>query len=58
MLCRYNSVDINVAVATDRGLITPIVFNADTKVMQPVSFRHKHTYLSMGTDKILVVNIS
>ena len=29
---RYNSVDINVAVATDSGLITPIVFRADAKV--------------------------
>ena len=29
---RYNSVDINVAVATDAGLITPIVFRADNKV--------------------------
>ena len=30
--CRHNSVDINVAVATDAGLITPIVFRADNKV--------------------------
>lgn len=29
---RYNSVDINVAVATDAGLITPIVSRADIKV--------------------------
>jgi hypothetical protein len=29
---RYNSVDVNVAVATKNGLITPIVFGADTKV--------------------------
>lgn len=29
---RYNSCDVNVAVATDSGLITPIVFRADTKV--------------------------
>ena len=29
---RYNSVDVNVAVATDAGLITPIIFKADTKV--------------------------
>ena len=29
---RYNTVDINVAVATDEGLITPIVFRADNKV--------------------------
>jgi pyruvate dehydrogenase E2 component (dihydrolipoamide acetyltransferase) len=28
---QYNTVDINVAVATDKGLITPIVFNADRK---------------------------
>lgn len=28
---QYNSVDVNVAVATENGLITPIVFGADTK---------------------------
>lgn len=28
---QYNAVDVNVAVATDNGLITPIVFGADTK---------------------------
>lgn len=28
---QYNTVDINVAVATDAGLITPIVFRADLK---------------------------
>ncbi|XP_060608494.1 dihydrolipoyllysine-residue acetyltransferase component of pyruvate dehydrogenase complex, mitochondrial-like [Ruditapes philippinarum] len=28
---QYNTVDINVAVATDSGLITPIVFRADLK---------------------------
>jgi hypothetical protein len=26
---RYNSVDMNVAVATDRGLITPLIKDAD-----------------------------
>jgi len=30
--CRYNTVDMCVAVATDTGLITPIVFGADRKV--------------------------
>ena len=28
---RYNSVDVSVAVSTDRGLITPIVFGAERK---------------------------
>ena len=32
MICfRFNTVDVSVAVATDNGLITPIVFNADSK---------------------------
>jgi pyruvate dehydrogenase E2 component (dihydrolipoamide acetyltransferase) len=35
---QYNSVDINVAVATDNGLITPIVFNADKKGLTSISF--------------------
>lgn len=29
--CRYDSVDLSVAVATDKGLITPIVPQADRK---------------------------
>jgi pyruvate dehydrogenase E2 component (dihydrolipoamide acetyltransferase) len=35
---RYNNVDISVAVATDNGLITPIVFNADKKGLSSISF--------------------
>lgn len=35
---RYNSVDINVAVATENGLITPIVFGADRKGLSSISF--------------------
>ena len=31
--CRHNNVDISVAVSTESGLITPIVFNADKKVL-------------------------
>ena len=33
---QYSSIDISVAVATERGLITPIVKNADTKSLQQV----------------------
>ena len=29
---RYNTVDVSVAVSTEGGLITPIVFDADEKV--------------------------
>lgn len=28
---RFHSVDVSIAVATDKGLITPIVFGADKK---------------------------
>jgi len=35
---KYNTVDVCVAVATDNGLITPIVFNADTKGLTSISF--------------------
>ena len=31
-LFRFHTVDMSVAVATDTGLITPIVFQADKKV--------------------------
>lgn len=34
---QYNTVDINVAVATDAGLITPIVFRADLKGLSQIS---------------------
>ncbi|KAF2354850.1 Dihydrolipoyllysine-residue acetyltransferase component of pyruvate dehydrogenase complex [Trinorchestia longiramus] len=33
----YNSVDVSVAVSTERGLITPIVFSADTKGLLTIS---------------------
>ncbi len=35
---KYNNVDVCVAVATDNGLITPIVFNADKKGLSGISF--------------------
>ncbi|XP_006614413.1 dihydrolipoyllysine-residue acetyltransferase component of pyruvate dehydrogenase complex, mitochondrial isoform X2 [Apis dorsata] len=34
---QYNSVDVSVAVSTDTGLITPIVFGADTKGIVQIS---------------------
>lgn len=34
---QYNSVDVNVAVSTDRGLITPIVFGAEKKGLIEIS---------------------
>lgn len=34
---QYNAVDISVAVSTDNGLITPIVFDADSKGLRAIS---------------------
>lgn len=34
---RYTNVDVNVAVSTEKGLITPIVFSADTKGLVAIS---------------------
>lgn len=34
---QYNNVDVSVAVSTDRGLITPIVFQADRKGVAEIS---------------------
>lgn len=34
---QHHSADISVAVSTDGGLITPIVFSAQSKVLQHVS---------------------
>ncbi|XP_011142043.1 dihydrolipoyllysine-residue acetyltransferase component of pyruvate dehydrogenase complex, mitochondrial isoform X2 [Harpegnathos saltator] len=37
MIRQYNNVDVSVAVSTDIGLITPIVFSADTKGLVQIS---------------------
>ena len=34
---RFETVDVSVAVSTDRGLITPIVFNAERKGISAIS---------------------
>lgn len=34
---QYNTVDVSVAVSTDSGLITPIIFNADSKGLTYIS---------------------
>lgn len=34
---RFDSVDVSVAVSTDNGLITPIVFSADRKGIESIS---------------------
>lgn len=34
---QYNSVDVSVAVSTDSGLITPIIFNAESKGLVTIS---------------------
>lgn len=37
-LCnRYNAVDVSVAVNSEKGLITPIVFDADKKGLAEIS---------------------
>lgn len=40
-IVQYNNVDISVAVATDSGLITPIIFNADQKSVIQISTEMK-----------------
>ncbi|KAH9496687.1 hypothetical protein Btru_009659 [Bulinus truncatus] len=34
---QYNTVDVSIAVATDNGLITPIVFNAESKGLSQIA---------------------
>lgn len=36
-VCRYNYVDVSVAVSTDNGLITPIIKDADLKGLSTIS---------------------
>ena len=38
---QYNNVDVSVAVATDDGLITPIIFNADQRSLTNISSEMK-----------------
>src|SRR5262249_28986097 len=40
-MVQYNNVDISVAVATDGGLITPIIRNADQKALPAISAEMK-----------------
>jgi pyruvate dehydrogenase E2 component (dihydrolipoamide acetyltransferase) len=40
-IVQYNNVDISVAVATDGGLITPIIRNADQKALPQISMEMK-----------------
>lgn len=49
---RYDSVDVAVAVATERGLITPIVFNADRKGLVDISKEVKALALKARDGKL------
>jgi len=40
-LCRYNKADISIAVATDNGLITPIIKDAGSKGLATISAEAK-----------------
>jgi pyruvate/2-oxoglutarate dehydrogenase complex dihydrolipoamide acyltransferase (E2) component len=48
LLFRNHNVDISVAVSTDSGLITPIVFSADKKV--GISRIHRCLYSLLDAD--------
>ena len=45
---RHHNVDISVAVSTDSGLITPIVFDAAQKVTDFLSIRHNFHWYKLG----------
>jgi pyruvate dehydrogenase E2 component (dihydrolipoyllysine-residue acetyltransferase) len=51
-MVRYGAVDIAVAVATDRGLITPIVRNADMKGAAQISLEMKDLATRAKTGKL------
>lgn len=50
--CRYDAVDVAVAVATERGLITPIVFSADRKGLVDISKEVKALALKARDGKL------
>lgn len=49
---RYDAVDVSVAVSTDTGLITPIVFNADTKGLVAISTDVKELAVKARANKL------
>ncbi|WP_421998673.1 pyruvate dehydrogenase complex dihydrolipoamide acetyltransferase [Reyranella sp.] len=51
-MVQYGAVDISVAVATDRGLITPIVRNADMKGMAQIASEMKDLAARAKTGKL------
>ncbi|MBM3647088.1 MAG: pyruvate dehydrogenase complex dihydrolipoamide acetyltransferase [Alphaproteobacteria bacterium] len=51
-MIRYGAVDISVAVATDRGLITPIVRNADMKGLAQIATEMKDLAARAKTGKL------
>jgi pyruvate dehydrogenase E2 component (dihydrolipoamide acetyltransferase) len=51
-MIQYGAVDISVAVATDRGLITPIVRNADLKGVAQISVEMKDLAARAKTGKL------
>jgi len=51
-MIQYGAVDISVAVATDRGLITPIVRNADMKGMAQIAIEMKDLAARAKTGKL------
>ena len=51
-MIQYGAVDISVAVATDRGLITPIVRNADMKGVAQISIEMKDLAVRAKTGKL------
>ena len=51
-MIQYGAVDISVAVATDRGLITPIVRNADMKGVAQISTEMKDLAARAKTGKL------
>ena len=50
--CRYESVDVSVAVSTERGLITPIVFKAEQKGLATISADMKNLVVRAREGKL------
>ena len=51
-IIQYNNVDISVAVATDSGLITPIIKNADQKTLPQISNEMKELAAKARDNKL------
>lgn len=51
-IIRFKSVDLSIAISIDEGLITPIIFHADTKSLDELSYETKQLAFKARANKL------